>query len=151
MGNRAVITFDKNPTANSVGVYLHWNGGAESVLAFLEACNHFAVRDDSDPAYQLGRFLQIVGNYFGGTISLGVGTLDRLDCQNYDNGVYRVTRSGKTITMEQSPRGSLSGPWVPLDLACVKAHAYWTPNEKGVPQILADVIERNNEPFTRKD
>lgn len=35
MGNRAVISFDEND--NATGVYLHWNGGPESVLAFLAA------------------------------------------------------------------------------------------------------------------
>jgi hypothetical protein len=35
MGNRAVISFSEAKTAT--GIYLHWNGGPESILAFLDA------------------------------------------------------------------------------------------------------------------
>ena len=41
MGNRAVITNSKSfDVANStdLGVYLHWNGGRDSVEAFLKYC-----------------------------------------------------------------------------------------------------------------
>ena len=38
MGNRAVITTEKNFENNGVGVYLHWNGGYDSVSAFLKYC-----------------------------------------------------------------------------------------------------------------
>ena len=40
MGNRAVITTEIGwacPT-NHLGVYLHWNGGRDSVQAFLTYC-----------------------------------------------------------------------------------------------------------------
>ena len=42
MGNRAVITTRKagvNPAnSDATGVYLHWNGGRDSVEAFLAYC-----------------------------------------------------------------------------------------------------------------
>lgn len=88
-----MITFDKKPTRQSLGIYLHWNGGPESVLAFLEAANEFRVRAGDDP-YQLARFVQIIGNYFGGTTSIGLDKLSKLDCDNGDNGVLRVSRAG---------------------------------------------------------
>jgi hypothetical protein len=34
MGNRAVITDNKQ----RIGIYLHWNGGRDSVEAFLKYC-----------------------------------------------------------------------------------------------------------------
>lgn len=34
MGNRAVIT----TTDQRIGIYLHWNGGKDSVEAFLKYC-----------------------------------------------------------------------------------------------------------------
>lgn len=36
MGNRAVITTLQNYNNNGIGVYLHWNGGRDSVEGFLE-------------------------------------------------------------------------------------------------------------------
>ena len=36
MGNRAVITTKENMYNNGVAIYLHWNGGRDSVEAFLE-------------------------------------------------------------------------------------------------------------------
>lgn len=38
MGNRAVIT-TVGAKENDIGVYLHWNGGVESVEAFLTYCD----------------------------------------------------------------------------------------------------------------
>lgn len=39
MGNRAVITTERNLLSNSgLGVYLHWNGVRDSVQGFLEYC-----------------------------------------------------------------------------------------------------------------
>lgn len=84
MGNRAVIDFGEN-----VGVYLHWNGGIESVQAFIDAARKLGIRSpDGDPTYAAARFAQMVGNWFGGTTSVGVGPLDALDCDNGDNGTY---------------------------------------------------------------
>lgn len=139
MGNRAVITFDKQPTKNSVGIYLHWNGGPESVLAFLEAADKLNVRDDGDPSYQLARVVQIISNWFGGTLSVGVATLGNLDCENHDNGVYAVSRNGKGIEIRHSPTGKLNLFGEPLDLAKLREHEYW----KGDEPILESVLKKN--------
>ena len=40
MGNRAVVT-NKN---QDIGIYLHWNGGPESVCAFLTYAKALGVR-----------------------------------------------------------------------------------------------------------
>jgi hypothetical protein len=33
---------------------------------------------------------QVIANFFGGGLSIGVGTCKHLDCDNYDNGVYLI-------------------------------------------------------------
>ena len=38
MGNRAVITTANEWAHGGIGVYLHWNGGLDSVEAFLKYC-----------------------------------------------------------------------------------------------------------------
>ncbi len=149
MGNRAVITFDSTPHAKSLGVYLHWNGGPESVLAFAEALDRFKVRGSKeDPSYQFARFVQIVGNYFGGTLSLGVGLLENLDCDNGDNGLYRIQRDGAALQLWQSGGGCFEGMKL-LSNAEIKTHAYWQPDDKG-KNIFDKVIEANAPHFDGK-
>lgn len=86
MGNRAVITTrDKN-----IGVYLHWNGGRDSVEAFLKYCELKGYRTPERDNYGWARLCQVIGNYFGGELSLGIDLYDRLDKDNGDNGVYVI-------------------------------------------------------------
>ena len=91
MGNRAVIAFQSadldKVRPDSVGIYLHWNGGSASVEAFLTAAKELGVRPDD---YGIARLCQIIGNWFGGTISLGIGPCGKLDTDNGDNGTYVV-------------------------------------------------------------
>ena len=82
MGNRAVITFDKQ-----VGIYLHWNGGRDSVEAFLKYCELKNHRPDD---YGIARLTQVISNFLGGTTSIGVAKYSGMDCDNGDNGVYVV-------------------------------------------------------------
>lgn len=129
MGNRAVITFatesdidefidtseeakalslagaplrgftEANP--HKVGIYMHWNGGVSSVKSFLEAAKLLKIRDGIyDNSYCIARLAQVIGNFFGGVLSVGVGTLERLDTNNYDNGVYVVDGDWNIIGRE---------------------------------------------------
>jgi len=85
MGNRGVIKFDDIPT----GIYLHWNGSIESVLAFLEA-----TRQRIGPARQGANLIgtiQTVANYFEyDGLSLYVGPVAEMDQDNHDNGTFIV-------------------------------------------------------------
>lgn len=90
MGNRAVITTKENFDNKGVGVYLHWNGGRDSVEAFLDYCNLVGYRKPTEDCYGWARLCQVIGNFFGGTCSVGIDTVDCLDCDNYDNGVYII-------------------------------------------------------------
>ena len=125
MGNRAVVTFAKrceiekylvpaekggdgsklagfvadNP--HRVGVYLHWNGGRDSIEAFLGACKELGYRSGASDNYGIARFTQTVCNFFGSDgLSVGVDTLERLDTNNYDNGVYVVGDNWEIIGRE---------------------------------------------------
>lgn len=86
MGNRAVITTkDKK-----IGVYLHWNGGRDSVEAFLKYCELKGYRTPESDCYGWARLCQVIGNYFGGGLSIGIDEYSRLDKDNGDNGVYII-------------------------------------------------------------
>ena len=89
MGNKAVITTEKDMAREGLGIYIHWNGGLASVSSFLEYCDlrGFAAPDKSDYGYS--RLCQVIGNFMGADgNSLGIGKLDELDCDNWDNGMY---------------------------------------------------------------
>ena len=85
MGNRAVITTENNFNNNGVGIYLHWNGGR--FLKYMELQEHRSPDEDN---YGWARMCQVIGNYFGGTTSIGIDTVNRLDMDNWDNGVYII-------------------------------------------------------------
>ena len=90
MGNRAVITTKENFENNGIGVYLHWNGGYDSVSAFLKYCELKGYRTPDTDNYGWARLCQVIGNFFGGSTSIGIDAVDKLDCDNYDNGVYII-------------------------------------------------------------
>lgn len=86
MGNRGVIaTHDKD-----LGVYLHWNGGRDSVEGFLKFCKLKGYPSPEQDIYGWARLCQVIGNWFGGTNCVGIGLYDTLDLDNWDNGVYYI-------------------------------------------------------------
>lgn len=90
MGNRAVITTKENFENNGVGIYLHWNGGRDSVEAFLKYCELKQYRTPDNDCYGWARLCQVIGNFFGGSTSVGIDVVNNLDCDNWDNGVYII-------------------------------------------------------------
>ena len=66
MGNRAVITTRENFENNGIGVYLHWNGGMDSVRAFLKYCELRNFRSPSEDSYGWARLAQVISNFMGG-------------------------------------------------------------------------------------
>ena len=87
MGNRAIIK-----TANGhIGMYLHWNGGRDSVEAFLKYCDLRGFRSPEVDGYGWARLSQVVGNYFGGCLSVGIVELSGVgDGKWCDNGAYII-------------------------------------------------------------
>ena len=92
MGNRAVIVPIKTKRGykNKVAIYLHWNGGRDSIEGFLTYCRLRGFRSPENDSYGLARLAQVIANYFHGGLSIGVDLAKRLDCDNRDNGVYLV-------------------------------------------------------------
>lgn len=85
MGNRAVVKAKGN---RNKAVYLHWNGGRDSVEAFLKYCELRGFRSFEDD-YGMARFIQVVSNFLSGN-GLNVGVVDDVDSCG-DNGVYVVS------------------------------------------------------------
>jgi hypothetical protein len=109
MGNRAVVIFEDSQSKNfSPAVYLHWNGGPESVYAFLDELDVRQIRADQE--YEAARFIQIVGEFFGHEgLSLGVFNGPETDLEltedsqfnHGDNGIYLVCRENKERRMRR--------------------------------------------------
>lgn len=99
MGNRAAI----RTTESQFGIYLHWNGGVESVLAFLEAAKQLGVRDPAyDDQYCIARLTQLIGNFFGGTLSIGI-TPDVRKSDYADNGIYVIGKDFRIVERINAP------------------------------------------------
>ena len=103
MGNRAVITTAPYSSKN-VGIYIHWNGGRESIEGFLQACKRLGYRrPDEDKQYAMARLTQAIGAYFGGTTSIGVGLVSELDYDNGDNGTYIIGGDWEILRRKYNP------------------------------------------------
>lgn len=64
MGNRAIVTIeDKEEYTHPIALYLHWNGGLESVLAFIEYTNTLFTNTNSIYDYHT-RLCQVLRNFF---------------------------------------------------------------------------------------
>ena len=93
MGNRCLIAFKEKESKKKKEevpcIYLHWNGGRDSVEAFLDASKRLGVRTN-DQSYGMARMTQIISNYLGGTLSIGISNVGDWDLDFLDNGVYWV-------------------------------------------------------------
>lgn len=93
MGNRAIIKGKGKKT----GLYVHWNGGYESVYPITQYCKLKGYRSPADDDYGLARLAQVYGNFFGGIYSVGIAEklpvrmtdeIGQKEC--WDNGVYEI-------------------------------------------------------------
>ena len=100
MGNRAVISMacEGIPKEYSPSIYVHWNGDRNSIECFLQTAKHLKVRPES--TYGMARLCQIISNFFGGNLSIGMGAYCQLDTDNPDNGVYWINRKFEIIDRE---------------------------------------------------
>ena len=94
MGNRAIITTQRK----NLGVYLHWNGGRDSVEGFLAYCKLQGYRGAlSDESYAFARLAQVIGNFFGGSTSVGITTsIGSVG----DNGIYIIDDNWEIVGRE---------------------------------------------------
>ena len=90
MGNRAIIQTKESYENEGIGVYLHWNGGYDSVSAFLKYCELKGYRAPDYDHYGWARLCQVIGNYFGGGLSLGISNFSKDAGEWQDNGTYII-------------------------------------------------------------
>lgn len=92
MGNRAVIVWtdkDGHYDNGSTGVYLHWNGGRDSIEAFLAYCEMKGYENPSEKPIGIKRFAKVVSGFFGSSpTTIEIAPISELDTDNYDNGMY---------------------------------------------------------------
>lgn len=99
MGNKAVITASTSQI-EGIGIYLHWNGSLPTVLAFLDTAKLLGYRSpSSDESYGMARLCGLICAFLGidNERGIGIGELSRLDCNNYDNGVYVIGNDWEII------------------------------------------------------
>ena len=145
MGNRTVITFiDKSTRRKSPAIYLHWNGGMESVIAFLMAYAKVSGRFDLD--YMAARFTQMVGNFFGGDTSLGL-TAKSFDPGDHGELLIQVndaaTPEKRFEIIEKRLDGELlSKEQIASEIQAALQHEYLTPDDADTTMV-DDIIARN--------
>ena len=91
MGNSALIMTKDGFENGGIGLYLHWNGGRDSVEPFLNYCKLKGYRSPETDGYGWARLAQVVGNFFGGSMFVGIDYYkDDRDICYLDNGVYII-------------------------------------------------------------
>ncbi len=86
MGNRANIA----SVERDFSVYVHWNGGRDSVEGFLGTCVACGYTPPTESPNGWARLCQVVGNFFGaGGLSVGISRYagDAVESDE-DNGLY---------------------------------------------------------------
>jgi len=89
MGNRAVMEFE----GSEIGIYLHWNGGRNSVEKFLKRTRDILICTSNHEVDSLVEKVASVIDKCLGENSAVVGEVKFLDQDNYDNGTYIINRS----------------------------------------------------------
>jgi len=160
MGNRAAVFFGDHRNENTVGVYLHWNGGPESIYAFTKQLANYArsQHPDSDsgpaasPPAMAARFVQLTANYFSSSASdfttvyveanagtpqaCGMDTENDVFVVHPDFSIARFSaEDGKEWTDEQRL----------AEFRAVQRHAYWSADDT----IFEGIRAANDPAFLR--
>lgn len=185
MGNRAIVAFEVAASegfnhatrareiiparVEPFGIYLHWNGGPESVWGFLDALTVRQKDRGGDIAYGAARLVEIIGRFFGGSNSLGLAGFtnaetklltkrSNADAQRTkvdraispgDAGIYVVGWSAKRFAVVGrfvgvSDAVTTGARWltdneITREEAAAREHSYFTG-----PETLLDAIARAN-------
>lgn len=111
MGNRCVITTEDK----SLAIYLHWNGGRDSVEGFLEYCRRKGFRPPERDCYGWARLVQVIANFFGGDgLCVGIDRYEALKGCGDDNGEY-IIKDWKIVGREYPWEGFEEQNAYPLD------------------------------------
>ena len=99
MGNRAAIKTAKN----DLGIYLHWNGGRDSIEALLATCDIQGYVSPERDGYGWAYLCGVCALLFGMKgDSLGIYRGEQLDGAWYDNGVY-IIENWHIVGREHAP------------------------------------------------
>ena len=94
MGNRAVITTNQRRMCDMNSIYLHWNGGRDSIEAFLQYAKLRGLKNPNNEE-TMQELYRIIKNFLGN--SCIYDKYSRLDTDNYDNGVYVINSDFEII------------------------------------------------------
>jgi len=96
MGNRAVIRFNDEPSGACL--YLHWNGGRDSIRGFLKAAKELGIAPRALP------FGKMLAQFFFevelNAIHVYLENFASADKDNFDNGVYYISDDFKIVGRE---------------------------------------------------
>ena len=146
MGNRACVVFTDGREF-SPAIYLHWHGGPESVYAFLDALGRYGALGDI--GHVSARFTQLIGNYFGGTLSVALRAFRGPLPSNIDpgdNGLYLVALKRSNYSVRRwIDRIEQDADVVLRERAAAYSHRYHTSR----PTIAEQIDEINDRIFRR--
>lgn len=121
MGNRAVIAASER--SNAPAIYLHWNGGPESVLAFLAAAKELGFRcPTQDEPYGMAYLQALVAIFFGDGLGTGIGPLEESDVDNGDNGLYILGPGWTVKARKHAPKGDAAKTYEELSTDAKEKH-----------------------------
>lgn len=177
MGNRALVLFREKAWVNaqtgaqeyrvSPSVYLHWNGGPESVFNFLEETYNRIGDRRGDTSYEAARFVQTIGDWMDSekreSTSLGImpwpskkvvvithsggqvpATVADLSDEAFvannqgDNGIYIIDSGEGTYEIEGGYGDFPDQGTIESAFARLKDHGY----TKGFRETFADIDRR---------
>lgn len=119
MGNRAVITLESHTgEKHPVALYVHWHGGLESTLAFMEYTWATFDRGRDDIYTFHARLCQVIGNLFCDGLSLYGYPFHEADgvAEGCDNGRFHFVVGPKGISL----------PGRDDEVTEARLHEYWT-------------------------
>lgn len=134
MGNRAVITLESyTGEKHPVALYVHWHGGLESTLAFMEYTWATFDRGRDDIYSFHARLCQVIGNLFCDGLSLYGYPLDEADtvAEGCDNGRFHFVVGPKGISL----------PGRDDEVTEARLHEYWT-REHPIQATLAEAMPK---------
>jgi hypothetical protein len=106
MGNRCNVIFHNGKGDFSPAIYLHWNGGIESILSFLDEMDRRNICGCGDLEYQAARFVHVVCDLFDNeetsSTSIGISNIPDITPETIkqicpgDNGVFLIKKDKET-------------------------------------------------------
>ena len=160
MGNRAAVVFGEGkPSQDDIGMCLKWNGGPESVYAFVKLLASYKLSQDGDlagtstesidPPSMATRFVQLATNYFSNdassfssiyiTSNPGAPGSERMPTEN---GIYTV-RPDLSVERHDFKGRKWTNKERLDEFEAVLSHTYWEdPSPAGFIQSLRHANDR---------